>query len=79
MLGLSICVNALSDHGTCTAIFVAISCFTVLVFSSIRTLSRISWLAIVGVVGIVVAGKYLGVASGFAATNLRFHSLHCDD
>lgn len=45
ILGISIGLNAISTHGACTAVFVAI--FTVVGFSiaSIRTLGRITWLA----------------------------------
>jgi hypothetical protein len=57
MLSLSIGLNALSEHGACTAIFVAVAFILVFVLSSIRTLGRITWLAIIGVVAIIVAGK----------------------
>lgn len=57
MLSLSICLNALSEHGACTAIFVAVAFVAICALSSIRTLGRITWLAIVGVVSIIVAGK----------------------
>ncbi|KAH7239908.1 transmembrane amino acid transporter protein-domain-containing protein [Fusarium redolens] len=53
MLSLSIGLNALSEHGACTAIFVAVAFILVFVLSSIRTLGRITWLAIIGVVAII--------------------------
>ncbi len=59
MLGLSICFNALSEHGACTAIFVAVAFLAIFCLSTIRTLGRITWLAIVGVVSIITAGLYL--------------------
>lgn len=57
MLSLSICLNALTEHGACTAIFVAVAFVLVFLLSSLRTLGRITWLAIVGVTCIIAAGK----------------------
>ena len=53
---MSISLNALSDHGTCTAVFVAVAAAIAFIFSSIQTLARISWLAWLGAVCIIVAG-----------------------
>lgn len=58
MLSLSICLNALSDHGACTAIFVAVAFVAIFLVSSLRTLGRITWLALVGVASIIIAGKH---------------------
>lgn len=58
MLSLSICLNALSDHGACTAIFVAVAFVAIFVVSSLRTLGRITWLALVGVTSIIIAGEH---------------------
>ncbi|GKT86475.1 transmembrane amino acid transporter [Colletotrichum tofieldiae] len=55
MLSISIALNALSMHATCTAVFVAVAAIIGFGFSSLRTLGRISWLAWVGVTSIVVA------------------------
>lgn len=57
MLSISIALNALSVHATCTAVFVAVAAIIGFGFSSLRTLGRISWLAWIGVISIVVAGK----------------------
>lgn len=57
LLGVSIGLNAVSSHGTCTAVFVAVSAIIGFLVSSIRTLSKLSWLAWVGMISIVVAGK----------------------
>ncbi|KXH61465.1 transmembrane amino acid transporter [Colletotrichum salicis] len=57
MLSISIALNALSMHATCTAVFVAVAAIIGFGFSSLRTLGRISWLAWVGVTSIIVAGK----------------------
>lgn len=46
MLSISTGLNALSNHGTCTAIFVAIAGEAL---ASIPTLEKISWLAWIGV------------------------------
>lgn len=57
LLGISIALNAISSHGACTAIFVAVAAITVTLCASIRTLSRISWLAWVGLITLLVASK----------------------
>ena len=57
MLGISIGFNALSVHGACTAIFVAVAAIIGMLFGSIRTLGKVSWIAWVGVGGILTAGK----------------------
>lgn len=56
MLSISIAFNALSDHGTCTAVFVAVAAIVAFMFSSIQTLARMSWLAWVGAGSIIIAG-----------------------
>ncbi|GLA53663.1 hypothetical protein AnigIFM63604_010963 [Aspergillus niger] len=55
LLSISIAFNALSDHGACTAIFVAVAAIIGFTFSSIQTLARISWLAWVGVSCVIIA------------------------
>lgn len=55
ILGISIGLNAVSTHGTCTAVFVAIATVVSFVLGSIRTLGRISWLAWVGFTCILTA------------------------
>jgi hypothetical protein len=57
MLGFSIGLNSVSNHGACTAVFVAIAAILGFVLSSIRTLGRISWLAWVGLTSLVSASK----------------------
>lgn len=57
MLSLSIGLNALSDHGTCTAVFVAVAFVVGFVLSSIRTLGRITWLAWIGLTGILASSE----------------------
>ena len=57
MLGISTALNALSNHGTCTAVFVAVAAIAGFGLGSIQTLGKISWLAWVGVVSILSASK----------------------
>lgn len=58
MLGLSIGLNAVSTHGTCTAVFLAVAFIIGFVLSSIRTLGRITWIAWVGLVCILTSSKF---------------------
>ncbi|OGE56961.1 hypothetical protein PENARI_c002G02369 [Penicillium arizonense] len=64
MLGLSIALNSVSTHATCTAVFVAISAIAGIGFASIRTLGRISWLAWIGLVAIITAIMIVTIAVG---------------
>lgn len=59
MLSLSIGLNAVSTHGACTAIFVAIAAVLGFGLSSIRTLGKMSWLAWVGVISIMISGMFV--------------------
>jgi len=61
MLGMSIAFNALSTHGACTAVFVAVSAIIVWMISSIRTLNRISIVGWIGVISIFAAGEELRI------------------
>ncbi|KAM5344009.1 hypothetical protein ACJ41O_012546 [Fusarium nematophilum] len=54
MLGISIGLNAVSMHGTCTAVFVAVAALVGGAFACIRTLGKMSWLALVGVTSLVI-------------------------
>lgn len=56
MLVISTGLNAVPDHGTCTALFGAVAAIIASMFSSTQTLSRISWFAWVGGAGIMIAG-----------------------
>lgn len=55
MLSISISFNALSKHGACTAIFVAVAFAIGFALSSIRTLGKISWIAWIGLTCILLA------------------------
>ncbi|KAL6407960.1 amino acid transporter [Ilyonectria robusta] len=64
MLSVSIGLNALSLHGVCTAVFVAVAAVVGFSFASIRTLSSISWLAWVGLVCIITSILTVTIAVG---------------
>jgi hypothetical protein len=64
MLGVSIGLNALSTHGTCTAVFVAVAAIIGFLFASVRTLGRLGWLAWVGSGCVIVSVFVLTVAAG---------------
>lgn len=57
MLGISIGLNAVSSHATCTAVYVAVAAIVAFLFASIQTLGRISWLAWVGLFCILTSSK----------------------
>ncbi|KAJ5797389.1 amino acid transporter [Penicillium pulvis] len=59
MLSISISLNAVSSHGACTAIFVAIAAIIGFVLGSIQTLGRMSWLAWGGLFCILTASEFL--------------------
>lgn len=58
ILSISIALNALSTHAICTAVFVAIGAIVGFVFSSIRTLGKITLLAWAGCGSIIIASRY---------------------
>ncbi|KAK5079396.1 hypothetical protein LTR51_001593 [Lithohypha guttulata] len=64
MLGISISLNAVSTHGACTAIFVAVAAMIAFGLGSIQTLHEVSWLAWVGAGSILTAILTLTIAVG---------------
>ncbi|KAF2152905.1 hypothetical protein K461DRAFT_224969 [Myriangium duriaei CBS 260.36] len=64
MLSLSIALNALSVHGTCTAVFVFVAFLAAFLLGSIQTLGRITWLAWLGLFGIMTSIFTLTVSVG---------------
>ncbi|GAP92251.2 hypothetical protein SAMD00023353_10100220 [Rosellinia necatrix] len=64
MLSLSISLNAISTHGACTAVFVAVAAIVGFSLASIQTLGRITWLAWIGLVGILTAIFTVTIAVG---------------
>ncbi|UPK91738.1 hypothetical protein LCI18_002673 [Fusarium solani-melongenae] len=64
MLGISIGLNAISVHGTCTAVFVVVAAISGFLLASIRTLGRISWLAWVGLAFILCSVFVVTISVG---------------
>ena len=64
MLGISISLNAVSYHGTCTAVFVVVAALIGFLLGSIQTLHEVSWLAWVGATSILTAILTLTIAVG---------------
>ena len=56
LLSTSIGLNAVSAHGTCTAVFVAVSAIASFSLASIRTLGKMKWAAWAGVASVSTAG-----------------------
>lgn len=52
MIGVSIALNTLSEHGACTVAFVAVAAIAVFLLSSIQTLDRMSFLGWVGLISV---------------------------
>ncbi|KAJ5357873.1 transmembrane amino acid transporter protein-domain-containing protein [Penicillium brevicompactum] len=64
MLSFSIALNAVSGHGTCTAVFVVVAAITTFCLASIRTLGRMSWVAWGGLISILGAIIILTISVG---------------
>ncbi|CAG8267120.1 unnamed protein product [Penicillium olsonii] len=64
ILSLSIGLNAVSTHATCTAVFAAVAAILGCAMASIRTLGRITWLAWIGLPCILAAVIIVTVAVG---------------
>ncbi|KAJ5716102.1 hypothetical protein N7493_008013 [Penicillium malachiteum] len=64
MLSISIALNAVSSHATCTAVYVAVAFVVAFILGSIQTLGRISWIAWVGLSCILTAIMTVTIAVG---------------
>lgn len=73
MLSVSIGFNAVSNHGTCTAVFVAVAAITGFMFASIRTLGKLSWLAWLGLVCVITSGNYPSTEIVAVKSPLTYH------
>ncbi|KAJ5235452.1 uncharacterized protein N7469_004620 [Penicillium citrinum] len=63
MLTVSVALNTLSDHGTCTMVFLAVTCAaTFLVGTGFRSLEKVSWISWVGVAGIIFSIWIVAIA-----------------
>lgn len=63
-LGLSVALNAISMHGTCTAVFVAVAAVATLPLASLRRLERIKWIGWIGLVSMLVSILLVTIAVG---------------
>ncbi|KAF2011825.1 hypothetical protein BU24DRAFT_435348 [Aaosphaeria arxii CBS 175.79] len=54
-IGISTCLNALSEHGACTAVFIAVAAIVGFLTSSVRTMSKIGMVAWIGLICIMVS------------------------
>lgn len=63
-LALSTGLNAISLHGTCTAVFVAVAAIVTLPLASLRRLERIKWISWVGLVSILASVLIVTIAVG---------------
>uniref|UniRef100_A0A8H7K477 Amino acid transporter transmembrane domain-containing protein n=1 Tax=Bionectria ochroleuca TaxID=29856 RepID=A0A8H7K477_BIOOC len=64
MLGISTGLNAVTRNGACTAVFVAVAAIVGGGFASIRTLGKMSWLAVFGVTCLVISIIMVTIALG---------------
>lgn len=55
MLGISIALNSVSNHGACTVVFVVVAAIATFLFSVIQTLDKLSFLGWIGLVSIMAA------------------------
>lgn len=55
MISTSIALNAVSEHGTCSAVFTAVAAILAFMLASIRTLSKMSFLAWIGTASILIS------------------------
>lgn len=64
IVGLSTALNAISLHGTCTAVFVAVMAVAIYPFASLRTLGGVKWIGWVGLISILSAVLTVTIAVG---------------
>ncbi|WVW84350.1 hypothetical protein I302_106384 [Kwoniella bestiolae CBS 10118] len=64
LLGISIGLNAISEHGTCTAVFVVVAAVVTFCLASVQTLGKISWLGWIGMASILSALLTLTISVG---------------
>ncbi|KAK4688965.1 hypothetical protein P7C73_g1136, partial [Tremellales sp. Uapishka_1] len=53
LLSVSISFNAMSEHGTCTMVFVAVGAIVNILVSLVQTLDKISWIGWIGLVSLL--------------------------
>ena len=57
LLSISIAFNAMSLHGTCTAVFVVVAMVMVFLLASIQTLDKVAWITWSGALSLVVSSE----------------------
>lgn len=63
MLTVSVALNTLSEHGTCTMVFLGVTCAaTFLVGTVFRSLEKVSWISWIGVAGIIISIWIVAIA-----------------
>lgn len=77
MLSISISFNTLSNHGLCTAAFVAIAACLGFSLGSVRTLGKVTWFAWIGLACILTASKSMNIP--LQNRYLTVFSFHPDD
>lgn len=63
-LGISVALNAISLHGTCTAVFVAVAAIATFPLASLRRLERIKWIGWIGLASMIVSILLVTIAVG---------------
>ncbi|KAL1412816.1 hypothetical protein Q8F55_000564 [Vanrija albida] len=64
IVSLSACLNAISSHGACTAVFIAVAAIAGMSLASIQTLSKVSWIGWVGLISLVASVLTVTIATG---------------
>ncbi|BGP17049.1 hypothetical protein JCM10213_000314 [Rhodosporidiobolus nylandii] len=64
LLGLSTALNAISLHGTCTAVFVAVAAVATFFPASLRTLGSVKWIGWAGLLSMIVSILLVAIAVG---------------
>lgn len=78
-ISISTCLNALSEHGACTAIFIAVAAIVGFLCASVRTMSKIGMVAWIGLVCIVASRQQDSIPLALRMFPDMIRSIHtCD-
>ncbi|GAA6006488.1 uncharacterized protein JCM10292_003791 [Rhodotorula paludigena] len=61
-LGISVALNAISLHATCTAVYVAVAAVVTFPFASLRTMGSVKWVGWVGLASMIVSIMLVTIA-----------------
>lgn len=61
-LGISVALNAISLHATCTAVYVAVAAIVTFPFASLRTMGSVKWVGWVGLASMIVSIMLVTIA-----------------